>query len=68
MFLSPAAGERPLDTRFPFVDWFRNASPYINAHRGRTFVILIEGEAMASGRGEQLIQDLALLHTALQYN
>ncbi|BBI59817.1 hypothetical protein HSBAA_11230 [Vreelandella sulfidaeris] len=63
MFLSPAAGERPLDTRFPFVDWFRNASPYINAHRGRTFVILIEGEAMASGRGEQLIQDLALLHT-----
>jgi len=52
-----------LDTRFPFVDWFRNASPYINAHRGRTFVILIEGEAIASQRGEQLIQDLALLHS-----
>ncbi|WP_163558022.1 amino-acid N-acetyltransferase [Halomonas sp. NO4] len=52
-----------MDTRFPFVDWFRNSSPYINAHRGRTFVILIEGEAMANGRGEQLIQDLALLHT-----
>ncbi|WP_346795595.1 amino-acid N-acetyltransferase [Halomonas sp. Bachu 37] len=52
-----------MDTRFPFVDWFRNASPYINAHRGRTFVILVEGEAMASGRGEQLVQDLALLHT-----
>lgn len=52
-----------MDTRFPFVDWFRNASPYINAHRGRTFVILVEGEAMASERGEQLVQDLALLHT-----
>ncbi|MBB3230104.1 amino-acid N-acetyltransferase [Halomonas stenophila] len=52
-----------MDTRFPFVDWFRNSSPYINAHRGRTFVILIEGEAVAQGRGEQLIQDLALLHT-----
>ncbi|EPC02784.1 N-acetylglutamate synthase [Litchfieldella anticariensis FP35 = DSM 16096] len=52
-----------MKTRFPFVDWFRNSSPYINAHRGRTFVILIEGEAMAQGRGEQLIQDLALLHT-----
>lgn len=52
-----------MDTRFPFADWFRNSSPYINAHRGRTFVILIEGEAMANGRGEQLIQDLALLHT-----
>ncbi len=52
-----------MDNRFPFADWFRNSSPYINAHRGRTFVILIEGEAMARGRGEQLIQDLALLHT-----
>ncbi|RAH39205.1 MULTISPECIES: amino-acid N-acetyltransferase [unclassified Halomonas] len=52
-----------MDTRFPFVDWFRNSSPYINAHRGCTFVILIEGEAVAQGRGEQLIQDLALLHT-----
>ncbi|MFC3285744.1 amino-acid N-acetyltransferase [Litchfieldella rifensis] len=52
-----------MKTRFPFVDWFRNSSPYINAHRGRTFVILIEGEAMACGHGEQLIQDLALLHT-----
>jgi len=52
-----------VQTRFPFVDWFRNSSPYINAHRGRTFVILIEGEAVANGRGEQLIQDLALLHT-----
>ena len=52
-----------MNTRFPFVDWFRNSSPYINAHRGRTFVILIEGEAIEEGRGEQLIQDLALLHT-----
>lgn len=52
-----------MNTRFPFADWFRNSSPYINAHRGRTFVILIEGEAIAGGRGEQLIQDLALLHT-----
>ena len=52
-----------MNTRFPFVDWFRNSSPYINAHRGRTFVVLIEGEAVASGHGEQLIQDLALLHT-----
>ncbi|WP_110648105.1 amino-acid N-acetyltransferase [Salinicola peritrichatus] len=52
-----------MDSRFPFVDWFRNSSPYINAHRGKTFVILIEGEAMASSRWDQLLQDLALLHT-----
>ncbi|GAA3900357.1 amino-acid N-acetyltransferase [Halomonas cibimaris] len=52
-----------MDTHFPFVDWFRHASPYINAHRGRTFVVLVEGEALGAERGEPLIQDLALLHT-----
>ncbi len=52
-----------MNTSFSFVDWFRHSSPYINAHRGRTFVVLVEGEAMAAGRGESLIQDLALLHT-----
>ncbi|WP_458525654.1 amino-acid N-acetyltransferase [Onishia taeanensis] len=52
-----------MNTRFPFVEWFRQSSPYINAHRGRTFVVLIEGEAMAAGQSEPLIQDLALLHT-----
>ncbi|MBN8411737.1 amino-acid N-acetyltransferase [Halomonas denitrificans] len=52
-----------MTTSFSFVDWFRHSSPYINAHRGRTFVVLVEGEAMAAGRGESLIQDLALLHT-----
>lgn len=52
-----------LDSRFSFVDWFRNSSPYVNAHRGKTFVILIEGEAMDSSRSDQLLQDMALLHT-----
>jgi len=46
-----------------FVDWFRNAAPYINAHRGRTFVILFGGEAVADPRFAHLIHDIALLNS-----
>jgi amino-acid N-acetyltransferase len=45
----------------PFVDWFRSSSPYIHAHRGGTFVIVIGGEAVAAPNFAHLIQDIALL-------
>lgn len=41
--------------------WFRNASPYIAAHRGRTFVIAFGGEAVAEPDFPALVHDLALL-------
>jgi amino-acid N-acetyltransferase len=44
-----------------FVDWFRAASPYINAHRGRTFVVQFGGEAVEDARFSHLIHDIALL-------
>jgi amino-acid N-acetyltransferase len=46
----------------PFVRWFRQATPYVHAHRGRTFVIAFGGEAVADPRFPDLIHDLALLH------
>lgn len=46
-----------------FVQWFRQASPYINAHRGKTFVVLISGEAVEADSFSSLIHDLALLHS-----
>lgn len=46
----------------PFVDWLRRASPYIHAHRGRTFVVLFGGEAVAETGFAHLIHDIALLH------
>jgi amino-acid N-acetyltransferase len=46
-----------------FVQWFRQASPYINAHRGKTFVVLIGGEAVEADAFSSLIHDLALLHS-----
>jgi acetylglutamate kinase/N-acetylglutamate synthase-like GNAT family acetyltransferase len=45
-----------------FVRWFRQATPYVHAHRGRTFVILFGGEAVADKTFRNLIHDLALLH------
>ncbi len=44
-----------------FVSWFRHAAPYINAHRGRCFVIQISGQIAASQQIGSLIYDLELL-------
>lgn len=45
-----------------FVYWFRQATPYVHAHRGRTFVIAFGGEAVAEAGFASLVHDLALLH------
>lgn len=44
-----------------FVSWFRNSSPYIHAHRNRTFVISFGGEAVLDPAFANHIHDLALL-------
>src|SRR3954447_2872539 len=44
-----------------FVHWFRAAAPYINAFRGRTFVIAFGGEVVADGKFVALTHDLNLL-------
>ncbi len=46
-----------------FVDWFRQASPYIHAHRGSTVVLAFGGEAVQDGNFPNLIHDIALLHS-----
>lgn len=47
----------------PFVNWFRLASPYIHVHRGRTFVVQFDGEAVAALNFSHLMHDLALLNS-----
>ncbi len=45
-------------------DWlhgFRHSSPYINAHRGRTVVLTIGGDAIAHDNFINIIHDIALL-------
>ncbi|MFM8865029.1 MAG: amino-acid N-acetyltransferase, partial [Limnohabitans sp.] len=48
---------------FTFVPWFRSVAPYIHMHRGKTFVVGIAGEAIASGKLGLLAQDLALIQS-----
>ncbi len=44
-----------------FVAWFRSVAPYINAFRGRTFVIAFGGEVVADGKFVELTHDFNLL-------
>jgi amino-acid N-acetyltransferase len=46
-----------------FVNWFRDSSPYIHAHRNRTFVIYFGGEAIQDESLHNLIHDFALLNS-----
>ena len=47
----------------PFIDWFRTASPYINAHRNKTFVLTLSGEAVEHDNITDIIHDIALLNS-----
>lgn len=46
-----------------YVNWFRHSSPYINAYRGKTFVILLPGEALAHQDFANIAHDLTLLNS-----
>src|SRR5512142_2940883 len=44
-----------------FVTWFRSVAPYINAFRGKTFVVAFGGEVVADGKFVELTHDFNLL-------
>jgi amino-acid N-acetyltransferase len=45
-----------------FVDWFRRASPYIHAHRGKVMVLAFGGEMVNEAGFANLAHDIALLN------
>ncbi|MFK7863536.1 MAG: amino-acid N-acetyltransferase [Pseudohongiellaceae bacterium] len=45
------------------INWFRASTSYINAHRGKTFVVLISGEALVDSNFPNIVYDLNLLHS-----
>lgn len=50
-----------MEKAHPFVNWFRSSSPYIRAHRDKTFVIAFGGEAVLDPDFDHLAHDFALL-------
>ena len=49
--------------RHSYVEFFRQTSPYIHAHRGKTFVIALEGDAVSLGNFHSTLHDIALLQS-----
>jgi amino-acid N-acetyltransferase len=45
-----------------YARWFRGSTPYISAHRNKTFVILLTSKALKHVNLTNIIHDLALLH------
>ena len=44
-----------------YARWFRESTPYISAHRGKTFVVLLGGDTVANDNLVHIVHDLALL-------
>ena len=45
------------------IKWFRDASPYIDAHRGKTFVLCLHDGALQSPNLDNIVSDIVLLNT-----
>ncbi|MGL1956057.1 MAG: amino-acid N-acetyltransferase [Colwellia sp.] len=52
-----------MDNYINNIKWFRNAAPYINAHRGKTVVLMFGGEAVTHPNFANIIHDISLLRS-----
>ncbi len=52
-----------MKTDMEIIDWFRASTTYINAHRGKIFVVFISGEAQQHENFRNIVFDLSLLHS-----
>ena len=55
--------QQPQQQQQNFVRWFRDSTPYINAFRGKTFVVNFGGELLAEDQFVHLLEDLVLLNS-----
>ena len=45
------------------VNAFRHSTPYVNRHRGSTFVLMVGGETIADENFNNIVTDIALLQS-----
>lgn len=76
---SPSQGTRPglegksstwypqAGVNIPYVNWFREAWPYIQGHRGSTFVVVIPGEVLENRSALESILQVSGNIEALQF-
>jgi len=51
----------PMTDLTQYARWFRDSTPYISAHRKKTFVVLLPGDAIVHEHITPIVHDLALL-------
>jgi amino-acid N-acetyltransferase len=51
------------DSSAHYVKWFRHSAPYINAHRGKTFVIKLPGDCIDNDNFGNIINDIGILNS-----
>ncbi|WHP46530.1 amino-acid N-acetyltransferase [Mannheimia bovis] len=51
------------NTELALAQWFRQSTPYVNMHRGKTFVIMLDGDVIESPNFINIINDISLLHS-----
>ncbi|MDE0757825.1 MAG: amino-acid N-acetyltransferase [Pseudomonadales bacterium] len=52
-----------MDNGFDHIKWFRDASPFINSHRQKTFLLYLGSQALQSENLTNIIRDIALLNS-----
>lgn len=45
------------------IRWLRNSAPYVNAHRGKTFLLMLGGEVAQHANFPDIFHDIALLNS-----
>ena len=49
------------DSSVNSIQWFRHSAPYIHAHGGKTFVVMVPGDCIDRPNLGNIISDMALL-------